>query len=318
MWVFYFLGLLGVWFLGNYVFKSKGILLPIYVGSLTPLFFIEALRFENDLFAWTLSFLGLGLFCLYLEAKNKPLKATLLILIGLCLVFSLFTWLASILVWFSCILMLIKSDKLRKTLILVFVAIFVIIFYKYILQSFTSLIFSPSLIAEEIPFVGLIFIIHIIHYWNKTPQPFHYYSIILLIVGLIKVKYLYLATPFLLMGLIHKELTEGIIIRKKTIPVIFFVILFLFGFIFMGLNMYPTQEDMGELQTAINLAKDNNLQLYNDWGDGWMLIYLGYPTEYKCSIPQPDWNNLPKPYIGWSKREIIDCNNLTKKIYYCP
>lgn len=321
MWLFYFLGLVGVWLLGNYVFKNRGVLLPIYVGSITPLFFIEGLRFENDLFAWTVAFLGLGLFTLYLTSNKVSTKAILLILISCCFFFSVFTWLASILIWFICLLLLVRSNALRKSIILVFIAGFIIIFHKYIIQSFTSLVFSPSLIAEEIPFVGIIFILHIIHYWNKTPEPFHYYSIILLLIGLIKSKYLYLATPFLLMGLIQKELTIGLKTRKgKTIQVLPLAVLLLIGWTLTSTHLYPTQTDLEEIKETIQYAQDNNLKIYNSWGDGWIFEYLSYPTKYKSSIPEPDWNNLPKPYIAWSKEKINGCNsikNLSLKTQLC-
>ena len=67
---FYGIGLLGLWVFGNRVLKKNGFMLPFVVGSLTPLFFLEALRFENQLFGFSLAFVGLGLFTIYLELRD--------------------------------------------------------------------------------------------------------------------------------------------------------------------------------------------------------------------------------------------------------
>lgn len=84
MFLFYFLALLGIWvfaktiFVGEWFSKwdDKAFLLPVCVGTITPLFFVEGLRFENDFFGWTLSFMGLGLISILykrLKDKNKGL-----------------------------------------------------------------------------------------------------------------------------------------------------------------------------------------------------------------------------------------------------
>lgn len=74
MFVFYFLGLLSLWVIFKKVLKEHAWLLPIYVGTLTPLFFVEGLRFENDLFGWTIALIGIALFTIALGYDKKLFK----------------------------------------------------------------------------------------------------------------------------------------------------------------------------------------------------------------------------------------------------
>jgi hypothetical protein len=76
MFLLYFFALLGVYQIGKQLFGEKGWMLPILVGCLTPLFFIEALRLENDFFGWTLMFVAVGLILIAFKGKfvlNKHL-----------------------------------------------------------------------------------------------------------------------------------------------------------------------------------------------------------------------------------------------------
>jgi hypothetical protein len=95
-----------------------------------------------------------------------------------------------------------------------------------------------------------------------------------------------------------------------------FVIILGVGWIFTGIALYPTQSDITEIKEAIQLSKDTNLPLYNSWGEGWLITYLGKETEYKISYPDPDWNNLTKPFYAYSSTNL-DCNKLNKRTYYC-
>ena len=62
-----------IYFFGKYWFKEKAYLLPIYFATLTPLIFIEVLRFENDFFGWGLAFVALGLFSIAFGGNDNEL-----------------------------------------------------------------------------------------------------------------------------------------------------------------------------------------------------------------------------------------------------
>ena len=57
----YLCALLAVWIIGKHYFQGEGWRLPVYLGSLTPLFILDAMRFEPEFFGWTLALISLGL-----------------------------------------------------------------------------------------------------------------------------------------------------------------------------------------------------------------------------------------------------------------
>jgi hypothetical protein len=146
------------------------------------------------------------------------------------------------------------------------------------------------------------------------------YGLCLLVVGALKAKFMFLAVPFLLMGLLDKELKEGLSIPKlgiERIPVLAFCVLLSIGWIFMGVSSYPTGVDVQEMREAIQLSKDTNQLLFNDWGDGWLLISLGFDTNYYMSPPEPDFNSLKRPFVAWSLEEIVGCERISKRTQQC-
>jgi len=321
MFLFYFFGLLSLWVIGKKVLKEHAWLLPIYVGSLTPLFFVEGLRFENDLFGWCLAFVSLALVSIALKYKNLVFKALVLVLSVCIAIISFDLWGASIII--LCIAPLLLDIKLeyKKAWAIMVIIGFVTLKSQYLLHSFNFDFLT--LVAEEIPLLGLIYIIHILHFWKKIPQPFFLYGLLFLGLGILKSKYIFLATPFLLMALIQKEKSVGLFLKSKRsknvvkiVPMVF-VIIFGFGYILSGISMYPVQSDFVEIQEAINYSKENDLNLFNEWGSGWYFQYLGFETKYCMGPPDPDWNNLEKPFVAYSRLVDLNCVKLNKNTYLC-
>lgn len=315
--ILYSVTLLAFWIIGNHFFGESGWRLPIYLGSLTPLFFLEALRFENDFFGWTLAFISIGLTVLALKHKRIAKKGLCLILALPIALFSIYLWLPSIIILLMLVLFLKIGFKTKQILVLTAIIIFIILQYTYLARSFDF----ENIIAEELPLVGLIFVIHIIHFWKKIPKTFKLYSLFLIVLGALKSKFMFIATPLLLVGLLDKQLKEGITLKReifgiKKIPILYICIILLIGYFLMGINLYPTQNDLNEMKNAIQLSKDKNIILYNDWGDGWIFTYLGYETNYKISPPNPDWNKLTKPFFAWSKQDF-NCEKVTKSLWFC-
>jgi len=315
-WFLYFLVLISIYFFAKKWFKEKAYLVPIYVACLTPLFFIEVLRFENDFFGWSLAFISLGLFSLFLEKKSLGL-----------LFLSIFLAVFSVILWFPSIFILLLAVFLLDLPLLwyyLFLGIGFIIglsqYLGYVLGSFN---FNPlTWVSEEIPLVGLVFILHILHFYKKIPLPLKYYGWFLLVLGALKSKYMFLAVLPLVFGLLAKELESGLSLKMemfgiKEIPVLYVCLILMVGWVVMGLSMYPTQSDLNEMKRAVSYSLDTNQQLYNDWGDGWMLVSLGYDTNFKSSFPNPDWNSLPRPFVAWSKEKIVGCVLKGKRTQYC-
>lgn len=321
MYLVYFLSLLSIYIIAKKVLGEHAWLLPVYLGSLTPLFFLEGLRFENDLFGWATVFLSVALFQIGLKSKKRVLKALVFVLCVVMALISLQTWQFSIIILAMCVLLLDLPSHFKDLAIISMFVVFSILFFDYILVSFQ--INPLFLIAEEIPLIGLVYILHIVHFYKNIPQPFFLYGLGLLAFGMLKSKYLFLATPFLLMALIKKEKSTGLWLESKRfkkkieIKPIVFVIVFGIGFVISGVSLYPQQSDFVEMQEIIVLSKDNNVPLYNEWGSGWFFEYLGFETNYKVSYPDPDWNRLDKPFYAYSRIQDLNCSKINKNSYIC-
>ena len=149
-----------------------------------------------------------------------------------------------------------------------------------------------------------------------------FYGVFLIVLGALKSKYMFLAVLPLILGLLSKELSEGLSLKRelfgvKEIPVLYVCFILMFGWFLMGLNMYPTQTDLNEMKYAISYSLDTNQLLYNTWGDGWTFVSLGFDSNYKISPPNPDWNNLQRPFLAWSKTKLLDCNFISNTIQQC-
>ena len=319
MFVFYFVGLLGLWVFGNRVLKSEGYLLPFVVGSLSPLFFFEAIRFENQLFGFSLALVGLGLFTLYLSVNNRLVREFNLFLCVIAYIIACLCWLPSIILAIPCLLLLGFSDRIKQTIVLVVGLLGLFIYKESILFSFTQLFTNQSLVAEEIPLIGIIFVLHIVHLYKYVPKNFYWWNILLIGIGIVKSKYMFLSIPFLAMGVIRKDKEQGLIVRGNRIPLIPVCLYLLIGFCLMGMNMFPTLGDVSEVDYIISRAEANEIPIYNDWGEGWLFEWRGYNTPYKVSIPQPDWNKLETPFYAYTKfpEDLPVCERLTKYTYFC-
>jgi len=320
MFLLYFFALCAFWIIGKHFFGSEGWRLPVYLGSLTPLIFLEALRFENDFFGWTLAFIVVGLVCCYYSEYFKRFGLIWVVLSIPLVIISVELWLPSVLILAMCFFLLNLPPSVKKMGFVALLFGFIFLQWGYLVKSFN---FNPNTwIAEEIPLLGLLFVIHILFFWRFVPKEFKWYSLFLIALGALKSKFMFLAVPLLAVGVLDKQLKTGIVLKRsffgvKEVPVLYLCGVLLFGMVLAGISLYPTQSDMNELKSAIELAQDNNLQLYNVWGDGWMLESLGYDTNYKISYPNPDWNNLPRPYLAWSLEDIEGCERISKRTQQC-
>ena len=326
MFFLYFFCLIGLWVFAKRFFLIKtwfGFVKDVswkyvfVVASVTPLFFIEFLRFENDFFGWTISFIALGLFTLYLSTNKTYLKLTSLFLACMLGFIAILLWFPTIFVLLTSVFLLNWNSRQRNLIILCFCLLFLVLFQGYVIGSFNILFSSSKVVAEEIPLVGLIFVFHIVHYVKRVPKELFLYSLLILGVGLLKSKYIFLSVPFLVLGLMEKEESQGLIIRGDKIPLIPVCFFCLIGLICVSPFLYPTQIDLIEMNQAISLARDNNVVLYNSWGEGWIFVWLGYDTNYKISYPDPDWDNIEKPFIAYSKVVDLNCEKISTHTYKC-
>lgn len=307
----YVFGLVGLYFFfGNFESEFWTRRLMLYVLTLTPLFFLEGMRFENDLFGWSIAFFGLGLTSLFLRDKKYVFA---LIIWVLSAIITTLIWLPSIIVMLLIVFLIDYNTKTKKIVLGIGVIGILLVSFNYLLISFRI----ENIVGEELPLVAIVFILHIVHFYKYIPKKVLVPGILLLGLGLIKAKYMFLATPFLLLGLIQKEKTQGIIIKKEKFEVLLAVVILIPALFIIGLSVEPSHSDLQEIENIIDLADENNLKVYNEWSYGWMFIYKGYDTNFKSSWPNPDWNNLNRPFYAYSKEEL-PCEKLQgKRSYYC-
>ena len=314
MFVIYFFCLVGIWVFGNFVFPRKGFLVAVLTGSLSPIFFLEALRFENQLFGFSLAFIGLGLFTLYLTHKKLPTRIIALFLACISALFSVLFWFPSILIVLAYPLLYNLSDVHRKYYVLLIFVGGLTIYATTLIETVLNLQ-NFVVVSEQLPLVGIIFVLHIIHLYKFIPQKFYTFGVLIIFVGLVQAKFMFLCLPFLILGVVAKELKEGLWIRNHKLPLVAFSLYILIAFSFSAINFFPTQSDIREIETVSTQSDP----VYNDWGEGWLFEYLGFQTDYKKFFPQPDWNSLERPYYAYTKfpDELSGCVQVNTHSYYC-
>jgi len=314
MFVFYFLCLISMKIIFEHFLNEKESFLAVFLlASVSPLFFIEALRFENQLYSFCMAFMCLALTLL----SKKPIYGKKVLFLAIIMaLFSVSLWSASVLVLFIVIYLVELKPLTRKVLFVLGLVGGILVFHKYAINSFLMLLNSPgNLIAEEIPFVGIVFIIHLITFIKWVPRNMLPYSILLLMIGLIKSKYIFLVTPFLVLGLLLKNREYPINIRGDQIPLFAISVFCLVGLMFSSFFLYPTQNDLIEIDDAIRLSNDSGLPIKNDWGDGWIFVWRGYNTPYKISNGfVADFNGTN--FIGYTKKEL-PCKKINTRTFIC-
>jgi hypothetical protein len=135
-----------------------------------------------------------------------------------------------------------------------------------------------------------------------------------IIFSLIQGKLIFCLVPFVLLGLLNAlELCEKRNINTNTlIPLAFFMLLCM-NVAFLGAE--PTTKQMSLTKESIELSKDANIQLYNDWSYGYWLNYYGFKTKFDGTKPNPDYNNLQRPFMALTDHNLspIDCTIIKER-----
>ncbi len=295
----------------QFIGKVNGWRVGLFAICFCPLFFREVVKFENDVFGWTLAFIGLAVFSIGVN-KNKSINKALIMFLGVLIVFF------STYIWFPTYLMLLAL-LLTSIYTIVFAILGIIPIFQQIIPRITRITsFSQTKILEEIPLIGMFGVLPFLPGLKFTPKKILLPTIFLFGAGLVQNKFMILSIPFLAIGFtLFFEKLE----KMKWLPhylIICFLCVFVFGF--MSLSVSPTQEEMNLVEESVLLANDLEVPLYNDWTYGWWITYKGYETNYKSSWPDPDYNNLSKPFVALTKQDL-NCLLVSKeneiKIFNC-
>ena len=293
-----FLTFVALFLIGIHFCKNERVvwLSLLVLVSFCPFFVFHLHEWENELFAYPLLLLSL-----FFLLKNKIVPC-----LGFFLLAGFFwggVWYVGV-VWglaFCC-----------GWLALPFVLGY-FVFGEYI---FGFLI--PTNVSESLLGVGLLDLFLLVVFlpfslWFREKELFLPLG---LVVGLIFVvlqgKLVFILVPFVLLGIVRFI----VLVEEKghnlniLIPLSFFM-LFCMNIAFFYAE--PSTEQMVFVQDSIKISKDYNLPLYNDWSYGYWLNYYGQDTNYRGSFPNPDYNNVQKPFIALSDHNLTTINCIVVK-----
>lgn len=308
----FFVSVLSISVFGEQILGKKvGWRAGLFAVAFCPLFFQQFIKFENDVFGLTLGFVSLALFSIALNKNKLTHKALIVFFSLLVLFFAWFLWQPAILISIAMFLLSVYSYFFSILLIIPFI-------HQIPTYISTKWSFGKYQVLEEMPLIGLFGIIFVLPGLKFIPKKILLPTILLLGLGLWKSKLMILAIPFIIIGFV---LFVQKLERMKWFPniyIISIIMVLVMGFFSLGVS--PTQQEMRIVEQSIQLSKDLNVPLYNDWTYGWWITYKGYPTKYRASYPNPDYNNLPRPFVALTKQQI-NCELIKKenkiKIFSC-
>ena len=300
-------------FFGEKVLGERGWRVGFYSATLSPLLFQLGMNFENDIFGWTLVFVGFALFGIGFK-EDKASEKAIYYFFGCCSAFlATFAWLGAYLG------VLTLSLMWFPLLVLVIPTIFV--WRDYIVHYFVQYLNPNQLVGEEMLGAGIVPVMFV--FWVLYQKPknllFPLATWASFLIGVIKIKYMLFAIPLLMLNFVKFEQENAPHIKHFpnliVVGLVFACVFNIFGFF-----AAPTQQDFVQIENAIGLARDLNVPLYNDWSYGWWVEYKGYPTQYKASYPEPDYNNLVHPFVALTTQDlncIKEFEQTNKKTYRC-
>lgn len=163
-------------------------------------------------------------------------------------------------------------------------------------------------------------------------QDYRRMAAVFIILGLMAVKFMFFALPFLMMG--TYEFLKRVEKRWSSFPYINYnlmkhmLVFCIFGLVvpyMMYSYLYlsvPLDDDFYMINKAAQISQDVNLPLTNDWGLGYWLLYSGYDTNrYGGWTPGDDDYNHSIAITTWHK---LDCGLIEQgktlmqiRIYFC-
>lgn len=277
----YVVSIFCVAFFGEKVYdKQLGWRVGLYSATLTPLFFQEAMKFENDIFGWTLVFVGFSLFGLAYASTKRQHKLLWGIIAWCACIFAILFWQASFLG--ALIIGLMWLPLLVLSMPTIFLSFWDLINHALLNRGIGEEQFGAGIVPVMIMFFPLLS--------KPRNTKFFLATWFAFAVGFIKIRFMLFAIPLLALNFLHFEQRMGK--KWKRWPNMKVVCCGLaMAFFFIGFFSTPNIYDMNQMESAIALAEDNNILLYNDWEVGWQITYLGYDTNYRASFPDPDYNN---------------------------
>jgi len=160
-------------------------------------------------------------------------------------------------------------------------------YYFFVWKSGNAL--EQQFLSGVLPLFGLLFVIPFVFLyrdrWVKV------LGCVFLFFCLVSPKTWVFFVPFLLVGI--GELIAFLEFKqydvKKLLPAVFILIICWNVAIFLS---PPSVQELEIVGSAVGMAKDENILLYNDWSFGHWIYFSGYNTWYRGWTGNPDYNQL--------------------------
>ena len=254
---------------------ANGWLAMLFIG-LTPLFLNLSFRLENDALAFPFMFISLYYF---LKHINQPD-------LGWCVVKKQYHFLLISLLMLAVASILWGGSLYYLLVYALYTPIALIILVPIILffgGNFINPLIATSLIGENYPFLGIVFVFFYFLIWKKYTHPFNKITWGLIILGIFNAKFLILALPLLALTIVkayeeHKPETKKAIILVAIMANLAFPMMIAPTILNEGSR--PTQIELLAVQETIQYANQNNLNIENDWELGHIVFYYGGSTPH--------------------------------------
>jgi hypothetical protein len=287
--LFYF-SILCLYWLGEQYAKGIGWHVVLFC-SMSGIIFQYFLRFENELLAVPLIFIGLGLFIKYLNKEGFFLCWLSMAVLAInCLI-----WPGTIYLMFF---LALGWGMVNFTIF----PVFGIVIYK--LSDFVSAALPNYKVSENNPLVGLsLSLPFVLLQGLKMEFPIARLSIPLMILGIINPKFFILALPLLGIS-VYLYLKNN---QYMKIGIIFALTLCLVNAVsIVGIfsNEYsPKNNDVLASKEIVEYSATYNKAITNDWDLGHIIHYYGGKTEEYAGYKGNDLNNLTDVLI-LTKKDI--------------
>ena len=173
--------------------------------------------------------------------------------------------------------------------------------YYLFINVWSSGVLESRFLGGLLPLFGLIFVLPFV-FLSKNKKILLGASVSL-ILFLFNMKFFIFLVPFIALGIAYAlDLIKDKQQVKNFVWVIAVFLLFAFNIAFILAQ--PTIEEHILIEEAVSYAKNNNLQLYNDWSLGYWILDKGMDTGIYGGGEDTNYSSLEKPFVALTMQDL--------------
>jgi len=291
MWFCLFVSILGLFYGLKQVFSEQTAFLAtlICLGA-APILIFSFAQFQNELLAYP--FLFWSFYCLM--AKFKYHNWVALAFVGI----AYFFWVGSV-AWIA----IVGFGWVLPFLFAIVVSI--PFWWSKIGWTFTSY----SGVAFNTYFWGLwdlflLFPFIFVLFWQRNRR-WQVWLLVSLGLVLFSARFTILSVPFIALGIAF-ACDEWFLKRTSAKSIVWCAVFLIICWNVAIYMQHPQSNELNLVHTFVNDCKISQ-NCYNDWSIGWWVVSEGGATPFKASPPEPDYNQLAKPFKALTVRDL-NCN----------